>query len=586
LAAYDPNSTNVNGGGYGYAATSGDLVNSSYSWTTADAGHPILLDGILTEIKIRFHNGGSDCTMAKLKVLRGNGPNYSVVSTTDITSALNAARLAGDRFLFDLTGLNIAIQAGDIIGFYITPDEGSINYVFKQSTGTDCVYGNGDVSNLPNIYSGRAFYMDAIVRTPEYVIYDNTNGEAGLTTANSPIFIPYFTDKNQYIILEGIDGINNYESLSVGLDVTASTTGESSTLESIVIYMAPNLKGYISMTTCNKKRSLTVDTPGNKFDIYIWTDKNTQQIEVLYVDRDLVVPLYYSLTSRSPQYLAGCNTIRRLILSQGAGNSARIDRIVVCRQPVLAVGDSFVSGSITATQVLNHVGAKLDDPGVFTNRRYCINGGLSGNTMCYETTNTIPGRWDGSGNMCAFRDVLVAFVNGPGLNDIASHVYTLALQREYTAGLIGALATMARKAMDDADTYGGTNDVVFCQMIPYMNPTNANAYNAQAIIDYNKEINKLGYYTNSPVASMADFPLNYISADGAHPTDDGDLWIASQIAMAYEHNTVPGTSPCQYSLAGDLNDDCKVDLYDFAQMASNWLINCSADPNDPECYTK
>jgi hypothetical protein len=56
--------------------------------------------------------------------------------------------------------------------------------------------------------------------------------------------------------------------------------------------------------------------------------------------------------------------------------------------------------------------------------------------------------------------------------------------------------------------------------------------------------------------------------------------------MAYEHNTVPGTSPCQYSLAGDLNDDCKVDLYDFAQMASNWLINCSADPNDPECYTK
>jgi len=44
--------------------------------------------------------------------------------------------------------------------------------------------------------------------------------------------------------------------------------------------------------------------------------------------------------------------------------------------------------------------------------------------------------------------------------------------------------------------------------------------------------------------------------------------------------------PCQYVLAGDVNDDCKVNFYDFAKMAENWLINCHLDPNDPECTPK
>ena len=52
-----------------------------------------------------------------------------------------------------------------------------------------------------------------------------------------------------------------------------------------------------------------------------------------------------------------------------------------------------------------------------------------------------------------------------------------------------------------------------------------------------------------------------------------------------------------YHLAGDLNDDCKVDFYDFAkmaakwladfsdlqEMAANWLIDCDTDPNNPAC---
>jgi hypothetical protein len=40
---------------------------------------------------------------------------------------------------------------------------------------------------------------------------------------------------------------------------------------------------------------------------------------------------------------------------------------------------------------------------------------------------------------------------------------------------------------------------------------------------------------------------------------------------------------CEYVLAGDLNEDCKVDFYDLAKMAANWLIDCDTDPNNTAC---
>jgi hypothetical protein len=38
--------------------------------------------------------------------------------------------------------------------------------------------------------------------------------------------------------------------------------------------------------------------------------------------------------------------------------------------------------------------------------------------------------------------------------------------------------------------------------------------------------------------------------------------------------------------SGDLNDDCKVDFYDFAEMAANWLIDCDLTPENPACAPK
>jgi hypothetical protein len=43
---------------------------------------------------------------------------------------------------------------------------------------------------------------------------------------------------------------------------------------------------------------------------------------------------------------------------------------------------------------------------------------------------------------------------------------------------------------------------------------------------------------------------------------------------------------CQYALFGDFNNDCKVDFYDFALMAANWLVDCYQIPDDPACVPK
>jgi len=43
---------------------------------------------------------------------------------------------------------------------------------------------------------------------------------------------------------------------------------------------------------------------------------------------------------------------------------------------------------------------------------------------------------------------------------------------------------------------------------------------------------------------------------------------------------------CHYVLFGDLNDDCRVNFYDFTIMAEKWLIDCNIDPDNPACIPK
>ena len=43
---------------------------------------------------------------------------------------------------------------------------------------------------------------------------------------------------------------------------------------------------------------------------------------------------------------------------------------------------------------------------------------------------------------------------------------------------------------------------------------------------------------------------------------------------------------CNYELAGDLNNDCRVDLQDIAVLAANWMVDCDMDPTHPSCVDR
>ena len=92
----------------------------------------------------------------------------------------------------------------------------------------------------------------------------------------------------------------------------------------------------------------------------------------------------------------------------------------------------------------------------------------------------------------------------------------------------------------------------------------------------------LGSVVNVPTAVeftaciSRDWPANGSKLYFGHATveSDWDLYEATWVV------------PCEYDLAGDLNDDCRVDLCDIAILLDNWLVDCSTTPEDPACVPK
>jgi alpha-tubulin suppressor-like RCC1 family protein len=83
------------------------------------------------------------------------------------------------------------------------------------------------------------------------------------------------------------------------------------------------------------------------------------------------------------------------------------------------------------------------------------------------------------------------------------------------------------------------------------------------------------------------------------PAEKGFTTIA-----AGEYHSPAIIQTCEYILAGDLSDDCRVDsadlqtfmeqwpdvngvnLIDFALLAENWLVDCTTEPDNPACVHK
>jgi len=92
---------------------------------------------------------------------------------------------------------------------------------------------------------------------------------------------------------------------------------ESSTLDSIVMYMSPAQLVYKHENKVTNKRTL-VSTAMHKLTLYLDQQQYSEYIEVLYVDRDLVVLCITSLTARSPKYFRDAIPYSRLNFEQGS----------------------------------------------------------------------------------------------------------------------------------------------------------------------------------------------------------------------------------------------------------------------------
>lgn len=545
---YSNQPVSVWAGGYGYAAVYGEPVlfpGKTYGF----AADRFLAGGILRTFRLRLYtDNGAEPILgtAKLKILSGFSNPFTLKADVDITEAVNSAKQSVDengRFTleYDCLSHDLAVTDSDFLAFYF-PE----HICFVRATEAACprneqvLYNSGgDLTGatviLDRELNGYSYLMDFRIDSQDYIIFDRNDQ----VTTPACIDLPYYENEPQYIILEDVY-VPYTKNLKIDLCHTLGD-GSDEVLKTITVDNATAMRfidfdGFASSVSC---------AYAGRYNLHIWTDPQQGRIDVLYYNKYLFNIQHISLTFRNPQRIRPGSCIRRLYIHQDFGTGSIIDRIVVCRKPVLAIGDSFVSG-YTYETILGHVGKALSDNNIFSQRRYVINGGISGNRVLdsYPSTATQI-RWnDANHDLCAYHDVIVALVNGPGLNDVAQITSSSTAEQitQKAQALAQAIAKMATEALSDGDEVGGRNSVILCEMIPYTYNMEINfqSYlNQKACQEqFHVLLSELAVQQNIPIARVyEDFPSSY--SDGTHPTAIGSLWIAQRIANVYETHQLP-----------------------------------------------
>jgi len=365
-------------------------------------------------------------------------------------------------------------------------------------------------------------------------------GDSILVTTTTP----HKYKVGDYVTVAGTTG-NQYNGANLVLAVPSATTFVSDK-----DYIADDTTGTAVRTYWHQKAFCTDYGYGNGIGV-----KDTQHVE---------------LTNRARYNGTSGRTWTAVKITQLSGTSINVGRIIVCRNPVLAIGDSFVSGysGITNDTTPSHIGTYL--PTAFTDDRYMILAGIPGDkvltndagsvTSIREHWNTFSASIAGVSysryDRVCFPDALTVFVNGPGINDIISSVNastSTADIGETATRLATAVLTMAGQALYDdlAGTRGwkrAGNDVVVCGIAPNYSTQTGEGDHATAVANRTLCIAKTNQLLKTgcaiagiPFVNASGF-LAYISTDdGTHPNETGDTAIATEIAEAYEQNTVPST---------------------------------------------
>jgi len=135
------------------------------------------------------------------------------------------------------------------------------------------------------------------------------------------------------------------------------------------------------------------------------------------------------------------------------------------------------------------------------------------------------------------------------------------------------------------DTAPLTSDTCYGQSTPYTGPWNVGTGTEEQNGTYDM-MGNVWEWNETLINSVRGI------RGGAFYTGDNTLASSYRDLISspdYENDAIGfrvASNTCDFLMAGDLNDDCKVDLLDFAIMATNWLRNCKTDPADPACIPK
>jgi len=194
-----------------------------------------------------------------------------------------------------------------------------------------------------------------------------------------------------------------------------------------------------------------------------------------------------------------------------------------------------------------------DDGGDNAGQTYLILGKAAGWAMDTDLSDANASFW--GEDPCDWLGYSVASagdINGDGYDDI----------------LIGAYAN------DDGGNEAGKTYLILGKATGWAMDTDLSAADASF---WGEDVSD---YAGHSVASAGD--VNGDGYDdiliGAYGDDDGGT-DAGQTYLILSYW-------CNYTLGGDMNDDCRIDLLDLAIITANWLVDCEVTPENPGCVPK
>jgi len=532
------------------------------------AGNPEYVfhaDGTLTSYKITLRSANAtDVSVAYLCIVSGTAGSYVIEQRLDIVAEVNAVKLAGaGMFSLVLTGLSIPVAADEFVAVYMDANCGF--YVVELANSKKTMFTVNAVPPAPDagdpsialVTTGALsdFLSEGIYTTTSRLPFEDNNSDAGFGNGDL-VHIPAYLGDDYHIVLRGVQ-VPDAESLII----TAYKPSSAGRTLDVVQVITVDFTGTGEITDQDATAIAIAGEDGEKFDIHLYLEPVTHTDDVMFAnletgqgsvgDEDFQ---WKALNAGGVDILA--STIATLPIRWvglvNAGTNATVDEIVVCREPLVIVGDSFggaysISNSIS---ILSRVGAAL--PAAFAEPRYGIPASISNGKVTMESTTSaaIRNRWnDADNDLCFFRGVVYCFVNGPGVNDItiidASSSDTFINSKTYQ--VVGDIFKMVGDAVSTTINTGFTSDscdVIMSEMIPRY-PVDADERAAEQLCQ--KRINEALRFgaalMDVPMAMVFDgyaaLEFGYNNDDGLHPTTAGAAWIALQMATVYEESWVP-----------------------------------------------